>query len=61
MPRETDGVQAGLFPAEAGPTETPRLLCGTGFSREGVGCHAYRWVVYQQAIPQLKVILRRLA
>jgi hypothetical protein len=32
---QTDGGQTGLFPAEAGPTET-RAPCGTGFSREAV-------------------------
>ena len=31
-----EGVQTGLFPAEAGPTESTADTCGTGFSREAV-------------------------
>jgi hypothetical protein len=59
--REIDGVQTGFFPAEAGPTETPRLLGGTGFSREGVGCHAAKLMVCKRAYYRLKPVLQRLA
>ena len=34
-----DGVQTGLFPAEAGPTMRSHAISGTGFSREGAGRH----------------------
>ncbi len=49
-----EGVHAGLFPAEAGPTKKhcayPMRLaatrnCRTGFSREGVGRRAAGWMV----------------
>src|SRR4051812_26052634 len=37
--RTSEGAHPGLFPAEAGPTDTPRALSGTGFSRECVRRH----------------------
>ena len=58
---ESDGAQAGLFPAEAGPTidrmRSVRLVgpnFGTGFSREGVRCHTAYLMVFMRASSRLK-------
>ena len=34
--RRIERIKTGLFPAEAGPTESSADTCGTGFSREAV-------------------------
>ena len=57
---------AGLFPAEAGPTNAPRAAsevlceheCGTGFSREGVSSHTAKLGVLTLASSRLKPVLQ---
>ena len=56
-PLQIEGAQAGLFPAEAGPTNSMRLPSGTGFSREGVGGHAAKSRVYRLTYSRLKPVL----
>jgi hypothetical protein len=66
-----DGVQKGLFPAEAGPTKKHCVqpvkfalppTCGTGFSREGVSSHTAKLMVYTKASSRLKPVpLKRIA
>ena len=57
-PLQIEGAQAGLFPAEAGPTNSMRIPGGTGFSREGVGGHAAKSRVYRLASSRLKPVLQ---
>ncbi|QKF52110.1 hypothetical protein FX982_03091 [Pseudomonas graminis] len=40
-------------------TLTERELCGTGFSREGVGRHAAELMVFKQASSRLKPVPRK--
>ncbi|SET97432.1 hypothetical protein SAMN05216197_13815 [Pseudomonas graminis] len=53
-PLQIQGAQTGLFPAEAGPTNSMRVPSGTGFSREGVGGHSAKWRVPGLASSRLK-------
>jgi hypothetical protein len=55
-PRKMDGAHSGLFPAEAGPTDTARSPGGTGFSRESVRCHTAEWMVLLLAYSRLKPV-----
>jgi hypothetical protein len=55
--RESDGAKSGVFPVEAGPTDTPRALSGTGFSRESVRRHAANLMVLTLAFSRLKPVL----
>ena len=55
--RKSDGAQSGLFPAEAGPTNTPRALSGTGFGRESVSRHAANLMALNLAPSRLKPVL----
>jgi hypothetical protein len=38
------------------PTDTPHALSGTGFSREGVGCHTAYLIVVMRASSRLKPV-----
>ena len=54
--RRMEGACAGLFPAEAGPTDGPRAFSGTGFSREGVGRNTAEWKAHALASSRLKPV-----
>ena len=51
-----EGVHAGLFPAEAGPTKSTVHPGRTGFSRESVSGHAANVWVLMPASSRLKPV-----
>jgi hypothetical protein len=54
--RKMEGVSTGLFPAEAGPTDTALAHCVTGFSRECVRCRTAKSRVCPPASSRLKPV-----
>jgi hypothetical protein len=54
--RTSEGEHPGLFPAEAGPTDTQRALSGTGFSRECVRRHTGNLMANTPASSRLKPV-----